>query len=160
MVIKTADLCDQLGPAALACPAPWRCYGGRRVVSGHVQTLRTFEDAALIRQTLATAGMARVLVVDAGGSLQAAVLGDRMARIGMENGWSGVLVYGAIRDVDILGGLDFGVFALGSIPSRGGKAGAGEVGVELAIRGVPIRPGDFIAMDADGVVVTAGELPG
>ena len=154
--IHTADLCDELGPAARVCLAPWRSHGGRHAVSGHVQTLRTFEDAALIRHTLGTPGKARVLVIDAGGSLKAAVLGDRMARIGMDNGWAGVLVYGAIHDVAILQGLDFGVFALGSVPARGGKAGTGEVGVDLTIGSASIRPGDFIAMDHDGVVVTAG----
>lgn len=158
MAIKTADLCDQLGVAAQPCLANWRCFGGRTVASGRVQTVRVFEDAALILQALGDAGHGRILVVDAGASRRVAVLGDRMARIGLDNGWAGVLIHGAVRDVDILGELDFCVFALGAVPCRGGKAGTGEIGVELSLAGTPIRPGDFIAMDADGVVVSK-DLP-
>ena len=155
MMATTADLCDRFAEAAQACVADWRSYGGRMALYGRVQTLRTFEDAALIRQTLGTDGAGRVLVIDAGGSRNAAVLGDNMARLGIKNGWQGVLIYGVVRDVDILRELDFGVHALGAVPVRGGKSGVGEVGAEILIGGVAIQPGDFIAMDSDGVVICA-----
>ncbi len=125
-MVKTADLCDRFVEQAQACVADWRSYGGRSALYGRVQTLRTFEDAALIRQILGTDGAGRVLMIDAGGSRKAAVLGDNMARLGMQNGWRGVLIHGAIRDVDILRELDFGVHALGAVPVRGGKSGVGE----------------------------------
>jgi len=159
MDVSTADLCDRLGPAAQVCLARWTSYGAKEARAGKVQTLRTFEDAALIRQVLGGAGNGRVLVVDAGGSLRAAVLGDRMARIGLANGWAGVLIHGAVRDTGVLRTLDFGVFALGSVPVRAAKAATGEVGVALAVGGVTIEPGDCIAMDSDGVVVTRQPLP-
>ena len=154
MLMKTADICDRYGEAARVCVAPWKSFGARSAVSGVVATLRTFEDAALLRSQLATPGEGRVLVVDAGGSLRAAVLGDNMARLGADCGWAGVLIYGAIRDVEALAQIDIGVFALGSVPARGGKSGVGEVQVELAIAGAAVRSGDFIAIDADGVVLT------
>ena len=154
-MVKTADLCDRFVAEAQACVADWRSYGGRSSLYGRVQTLRTFEDAALIRATLGTAGAGRVLVVEAGGSRKAAVLGDNMARLGMQNGWRGVLIHGAIRDVDTLRELDFGVHALGAVPVRGGKSGVGEVGVDISVGGATIHPGDFVAMDSDGVVVCA-----
>lgn len=156
--MKTADLSDRHGEDARICLADWRRFGAKTSLYGRVQTISTFEDAALIRQTLGSAGEGRVLVVDAGASRRAAVLGDRMARIGIHNGWSGVLVHGAVRDIDILGELDFGVHALASVPMRAGKAGTGEVGGTLMIGGVTIRPGDFIAIDCDGVVVLSGEV--
>lgn len=153
MSIKTAELCDREIEQARVCLAPWRSFGQRSAVSGHVSTLRTYEDAALLRQQLGLPGEGRVLVVDAGGSMRAAVLGDNMARLGAQNGWAGVLIYGAIRDVDELAEIDWGIFALGSVPLRGGKQAIGECDVEVSIEGIFIRPGEFIAIDADGVVV-------
>lgn len=154
MQINTADLCDRLGPAAQVCRVNWQSYGGRAAVSGRVQTLRVYEDAALIRATLASSGQGRVLVVDAGASLRVAVLGERMARIALEHGWAGVFIHGAVRDVQMLGGLDIALFALGHTPLRGGSSGSGELGVTLSMAGILIRPGAFLAADRDGVVVT------
>ena len=122
--------------------------------------MQTFEDAALIRQVLESDGHGRILIVDAGASRRMAVLGDRMGRIGMEHGWAGVLVYGAVRDVDVLKELNFGVWALGSVPSRGGKTGVGSSGVALSIAGTAIKPGDFVAIDSDGVVIVDSATPG
>ena len=161
MLITTADLCDRDGSDARPCIADWRSFGGRKSATGLVQTVRAFEDAALILQTLNTEGEGRILVVDAGGSRRVAVLGDRMAGVGMKHGWTGVLIYGAVRDVEALGGLDFGVFALGCAPMRCNMAGTGEIGVELSIAGTPVRPGDLIAVDADGVALSrCPMLPG
>lgn len=154
MRITTADLCDRLGESAQVCRGNWRSYGGNPVVSGRIQTLRTYEDAALIRQTLDTPGLGRVLVVDAGTSLRVAVMGDNMARLGLANGWSGVVINGAVRDVHILGSLDMGIFALGHTPLRGARSGLGELGATLTIAGVLIRPEAGITIDMDGVVVT------
>ena len=155
MPMKTADLCDRLSADAHVCLAPMRSFGGRRAVAGRIATVRTFEDAARVRQQIALPGEGRILVVDAGGSLRAAVLGDNMARLGLHNGWAGVLLYGAVRDVDELAALDFAVFASGSVPARGANEGTGEVDTQVTFGGAVFRPGDFIAIDGDGVAVTA-----
>ncbi|MCD2512460.1 ribonuclease E activity regulator RraA [Comamonas endophytica] len=152
MKLSTADLCDQ-NPQARACVAPWQSYGGRSAFGGRVVTVRAFEDAGLIRQKLEMPGHGCVLVVDAGGSLQRAVLGDRMAASGARNGWAGVLVHGAVRDTVALAAMDFGVVALGRVPARGTGHGTGECDVALRIAGVDIHPGQLLALDADGVVV-------
>ncbi|RZL66360.1 MAG: ribonuclease E inhibitor RraA [Variovorax sp.] len=151
--LKTADLCDRLGADAQVCLAPMRSFGGRRAASGPIATVRAFEDAALVRQQLGQPGEGRILVVDAGGLVRVAILGDNMARLGAQNGWAGVLVNGAVRDVDALGQLAIAVFALGGVPARGGNAGVGEVGVELRFGGIAFAPGRQVAMDSDGVVV-------
>lgn len=152
MKLSTADLCDQ-NPQARVCVAPWQSYGGRGAFGGRIVTVRAFEDAGLIRQKLDAPGHGCVLVVDAGGSLQRAVLGDRMAALGARNGWAGVLVYGAVRDTAALAALDFGVVALGRVPARGTGQATGECDVALRIAGVDIHPGQLVALDADGVVV-------
>ena len=151
---KTSDLCDQLGTEVQVCMAPMTSYGGRRAASGRVACVRTFEDAALIRAQLAQPGEGRILVVDGGASNRVALLGDNMARLGMENGWHGVIIHGAVRDVDALASMNFAVFALSSVPLRGGNSSVGEHGVELRFGGVVFIPGHFVSMDGDGVVVT------
>ncbi len=151
--MNTADLCDQLADARV-CIAPWQSYGGRSAFRGYVHTVRTFEDAGLIRQMLETKGQGRVLVVDGGGSVRRAILGDRLAVLGARNGWAGVLIHGAIRDREALRDLNVGVLALGCVPVRGGGEGTGEVDVDLDLCGVTIRVGEYITIDPDGVVVT------
>lgn len=159
MNIRTADLCDQLGPQARVCLGDWRHFGGKTIFSGPAATVSTFEDAGLVRQLLSQAGEGRVLVVDAGASLAAAVLGDRLAQLGIQNGWTGALISGAVRDTDTLRRLGFGVVALGSVPRRGGKTGAGTCHQALQLGGAPIHPGDWVHVDSDGVVVTSQPLP-
>ena len=150
---RSADLCDQLGSAAQLCQAAWQSYGGRASASGRIQTLRCQEDAGLLRQTLDTAGDGRLLVVDVRASLRVAVLGDRMARIGLDNGWAGLLIYGAVRDTELLAGMDLAVFALGRTPLRGTGNGGGELGLALQLGGASLQPGDYRVMDPDGGVV-------
>lgn len=150
---STADLCDRLGAAAQVCAAPWRSYGGRTAAAGPIATVQADADAGLVRQQLGTPGAGRVLVVDAGGALLHAMLGERLARLGLAQGWAGVLVHGAIRDAQALQALDFAVFALGSVPARAGLQSTGRCGGALHLGGAHLQPGQWIAMDADGVVV-------
>jgi len=152
MKLSTADLCDR-NPQARVCVASWQSYGGRSAFGGRVVTVRCLEDAGLVRQKLESPGHGCVLVIDAGGSLQRAVLGDRLAALGRAQGWAGVLVHGAVRDTAALAAMDFGVVALGRVPARGTGDGTGECDVVLRIAGVEIHPGEIIALDADGVVV-------
>lgn len=150
---RTSDLCDLHGDAVQVCKAPLVSYGGCRAATARIACVRTFEDASLIRAKLETPGEGRLLVVDAGGSLHAAVLGDRMACIGIANGWRGVIVNGAVRDVEALAALDLVVLALGCVPRRGGSAGFGECDVRLELGGITFIPGDTLALDADGLVL-------
>lgn len=151
--MKTSDICDQAADAKV-CVAPWRSFGGCAAFSGRIATIRTYEDAGLIRQKLETTGYGQVLVVDGGGSLQRAIFGDRMAALGMSNGWAGVLVYGAVRDTESLAKLEFGVCALGSVPARGCLNGRGDCDVTLTLGGAHVAPGEYIVVDTDGVVIT------
>ena len=98
-----------------------------------------------MKDVLATPGEGAVLVVDGGGSLESALMGDIMASSAVENGWAGVIVYGAIRDRDVLATLDLGVKALGSNPRKSVKDGVGEVDVPVEIGG---------GADADGILVS------
>jgi regulator of ribonuclease activity A len=106
-----------------------------------------------LKRTLGEAGDGRVLVVDGGGSLRVALVGDMIGALARDSGWAGIVINGCVRDVEALGQLDLGVLALGSNPRPSAKGGAGEVDVPVELGGVTFRPGDSLYADADGVVV-------
>jgi regulator of ribonuclease activity A len=80
-------------------------------------------------------------------------MGDLIAGLGVTNGWAGVIINGAVRDVAVLRTLDLGIKALGSNPRKSGKTGAGERDVQVSFGGITIRSGDQVSSDDDGIVV-------
>ena len=155
---KTADLCDEFSGELDICLAQFRSFGGRRSFSGEVETIRTFEDVALVRQCLEAPGQGRVLVVDGGGSTRVALLGDRLSTKAIENGWAGVVVFGAVRDTEMLAGMDLGVMALGTVPARGAFNGTGEIGIPVQFGGAEFAPGRYAYCDLDGIVASSRPL--
>jgi regulator of ribonuclease activity A len=153
--VGTADLYDEYGEALQSCDLQLRQYGGRAVFSGPAVTVRCVDDNVLLRSVLTEPGDGRVLVVDGGGSLHTALMGDLIAGSGAGNGWAGVVINGAVRDVAALRTLDLGIKALGSNPRKSGKTGAGERDVPVSFGGITVRPGDEVTSDDDGVVVRA-----
>ncbi|GGK79515.1 ribonuclease E activity regulator RraA [Ornithinimicrobium pekingense] len=151
--IGTADLYDEYEERLESCDLQLRQYGGRRVFAGPIATVRCREDNALVKATLATPGEGRVLVVDGGGSLHTALMGDLIAASAVSNGWAGVVIHGAVRDVAALAELDLGVKALGSNPRKSAKTGAGERDVVVSFGGATFTPGAQLVSDDDGVVV-------
>lgn len=156
MEANTADLCDRFGDQVQVCNAQLHSFGARSTAQGTIACLRTFEDAALLREMLGQSGHGRVLVVDGGGSIRAALLGEKMARLGKANGWSGIVINGMVRDVDQLQQIDLAIFALGKVPTRGGNAGTGEQGIAVRFGRTDFLPNDYICMDADGVITIPG----
>jgi len=152
---STADLADALGDRASVCATPFRQFGGRRRFAGLIRTVCCFGDNLLVRSALESPGHGAVLVVDGGGHLGCALLGDRLATLGVTNGWAGAVIFGAVRDSVALAGLDFGVKALGTHPRRSAKTGAGQSGVRVTFGGVDFEPGHWLASDDDGVLVAA-----
>jgi regulator of ribonuclease activity A len=154
MTIVTADLYDERGDRLGSCDLQLRQYGGRHAFSGPIVTVRCREDNALLKSVLSEPGEGRVLVVDGGGSLHAALMGDLIAGMATANGWSGVVINGAVRDVVALRELDLGIKALGSNPRKSGKAGTGERDVPVTFGGVTFHPGAELFSDDDGILVT------
>ena len=153
MTTATADLFDERGDELDSLALQLHDIGGRVEFDGPVRTVRCHRDNALVKAVLATPGEGAVLVVDGGGSLESALVGDLIAASAVEHGWSGVIVHGAIRDREAIGRLPLGVKALGSNPRKSAKHGLGEVDVPVRIAGVTFTPGRHVWADADGVVV-------
>jgi regulator of ribonuclease activity A len=154
----TADLFDDHGDALQSCDLQFRQFGGRRRFSGRIRTVRCHQDNVLVRQVLSGPGDGQVLVVDGGGSLHTSLVGDVVAGLAKGNGWAGLVVNGAVRDVVALAGLDIGLKALGSNPRKSAKEGAGEVDVLVDFGGVSFEPGAHLYSDEDGIVVAATTL--
>ncbi len=152
MNFKTADLCDDHSATLQICEPIFSSYGGRARFFGRISTIKCFEDNSLVREAVAEPGDGRVLVVDAGGSLRCAMLGDLLAAKAVENGWSGVIMYGLIRDSVDIAGMDLGVKALGTFPLKSVKKGIGERDVGVRFAGVRFSPGSHVYADEDGIV--------
>ncbi|SDX60026.1 regulator of ribonuclease activity A [Arthrobacter sp. yr096] len=151
--VNTADLYDELGEDIQSIAIQFHSLGAKSHFSGPARTVRCFEDNALLKSVVSGPGEGAVLVVDGGGSLSRALMGDMIAEIAVSNGWSGVIINGAIRDREAISNLPLGVKALGSNPRKSTKTGAGETDVELTLAGVTIKPGAMVYCDPDGVLV-------
>ncbi|NLO80316.1 MAG: ribonuclease E activity regulator RraA [Xanthomonadaceae bacterium] len=155
---KTTDICDQFSERLRIAAPIFSDYGGRKQFAGKVTTVKVFEDNSLVRAALEEPGEGRVLVVDGGGSMRCALLGDQLAAMAQCNGWAGVVVYGCIRDSADIARIDLGVKALQTHPLRSVKKGVGERDVPVTFAGITIRPGDYLYADEDGVVVADEQL--
>jgi regulator of ribonuclease activity A len=158
MTLSTPDLCDQFGDRLQVAEPRFRDYGGSVAFAGGIETIRVFEDNALVRQVLETAGGGRVLVVDGDGSLRCALVGGNLAALAARNDWRGIVVHGAVRDSAELAAASTGVKALALSPRKSGKSGYGQRGVPVSFAGVTFTPGHYLWADADGIVVAERDL--
>ena len=158
MQFKTADLCDAHSDALQIAEPGFRDYGGHPRFHGQIVTLKLFEDNSLVRDTLALSGHGKVLVVDGGGSRRCALLGDMLAAKAVENGWSGILINGCIRDSADIAQMPLGVKALDTHPLKSVKKGVGETNLPLRFAGVTFNPGASLYADEDGIILSPGPL--
>jgi regulator of ribonuclease activity A len=156
--ISTPGLCDAHEGSIRIVGPGLRSFGGHRAFGGEIVTLRCFEDNSLIKQQVSTPGGGRILVVDGGASMARALLGDRLAAEAARNGWAGLVIWGAIRDVDDIAALPIGVQALGTVPLKSLKLGIGDLNVELCFGGVTSRPGEWLYADNNSVIVAPQAL--
>ncbi|MCG6862456.1 MAG: ribonuclease E activity regulator RraA [Chromatiaceae bacterium] len=158
MSFKTADLFDDFGDRVQVCDPIFRDFGGNSRFFGPIATVKCFEDNSLVKNALGEPGEGRVLVVDAGGSLRCAMLGDLIAASAVRNSWRGVLMFGCVRDSADIAGMDLGVKALATNPRKSEKRGEGQRDIQVAFAGACFRPGEHIYCDEDGILVSAEAL--
>lgn len=156
MGYATADLVDRFEAVIQSCAVQFRDLGGRPRFHGPIRTVRCHEDNARLKSMLSTPGDGAVLVIDGGGSLRTALVGDVIAGLAVKNGWAGLVVHGPIRDSAAIATLDLGIKALGTNPLKSGKTGAGETDVPVSFGGCTFTPGHWLYADEDGVVVLEG----
>ncbi len=129
-------------------------------LSGPALTVKTRPgDNLMIHKALGMAVPGDVIVVDGGGDLTNALIGEIMVAYARSRGIAGFVMFGAIRDVEAIGAGDFPVYAAGVTHRGPYKDGPGEINVPIAIEGMVIEPGDLVIGDADGLLcVPFGEV--
>jgi len=157
---NTPDLCDEFSTEVSVLAPLYHNYGGKQHFSGQVETVKCFEDNSRVKELLATPGNGKVLVVDGGGSLRCALIGDLIAAEAVKNNWQGILIHGCCRDVHELKTMDFGVRALNSMPIRSIRRGVGDIGVPVNVAGVSVDPGMWLYADETGIIVSPKKLGG
>jgi len=160
MTFATADLCDAHPDAVKVCQTAFLSFGKVTAFHGPIRTLSVLDDNALVRQTLERPGQGAVLVVNGGGSLKRALVGDNLARLAIDNGWAGIIIHGAVRDTAVIAAMNIGVKAVGTVPLRADREAIGEIDIPTSFGGVIFTPGDWLYADEDGVIVSAERLHG
>lgn len=158
MDFKTTDLCDEFSDRLQVAEPIFGDYGGAVMFSGSIVTLKVFEDNSLVRTVLEEPGGGRVLVVDGGGSMRCALVGDQLAELAEENDWAGVIVNGCIRDSAAITEIPIGVKAVGVHPLKSVKRGVGERDIPVRFAGVIFHPGYYVYADEDGLLVSEKPL--
>ncbi|KGS14394.1 MULTISPECIES: ribonuclease E activity regulator RraA [Pseudomonas syringae group] len=154
----TPDLCDAYPEQVQVVEPMFSNFGGRDSFGGQIVTLKCFEDNSFVKQQVELDGKGKVLVVDGGGSLRCALLGDMLAEKAAKNGWEGVVIYGCVRDVDMLAQTDLGVQALASYPKRSEKRGEGQLDLPVTFGGVTFHPGEYLYADNNGIIISSSPL--
>jgi regulator of RNase E activity RraA len=109
-------------------------------------------DNLMLHYALDIAQPGDVIVVDAGGDLSNALIGEMMVAYAIKKGVAGIVINGAIRDAASIGAGDFPLFAAGVTHRGPYKDGPGEINVPIAIDGMVIEPGDLVIGDEDGLL--------
>lgn len=154
MTYLTTDLCDTHEDAVRVVEPMFTSFGGKTAFHGQIATLRVFEDNSFVRKALESAGQGRVLVIDGGGSIRRALVGDQLASLGLKNDWAGIVVNGCIRDSRAIAEMDIGVFAIDTHPMKTIKKNVGEADIVVSFGDVDFVPGEWIYADEDGVIVS------
>jgi RraA family protein len=128
-------------------------------LAGPAFTVKTAAgDNLLVHKALDSARAGDVIVVDAGGFLDNAIIGELMMTRAKQRGVAGIVIWGAIRDSAEIGAGTYPVFAAGVTHRGPYKNGPGEINVPIMMGGTPVSPGDIIVGDADGLVAVPQEL--
>lgn len=154
----TPDLCDKYGEAVEVVEPMFSNFGGIESFGGEIVTVKCHEDNSVVKEQVGLPGEGRVMVVDGGGSMRNALLGDMLAEAAAKNGWAGIIINGCIRDVDIIMQTGLGVQAIATNPRKTEKRGLGDLNVDVKFGGVVFRPGHYVYADNNGVIVSKEPL--
>ena len=158
MAYSVPDICDEYIAESAVLEPLFSDFGGKRKFCGEVVTVKCFEDNSLLRDLVRSEGRGKVIVIDGGGSMRRALLGDLLAAEAARNGWQGLVINGCVRDVEILATIDLGVKALGCHPVKTEKRGEGQRDIPLGFAGASIRHSDWLYADPNRIVVTPRQM--
>jgi len=158
MTLSTSDISDKLHPNIQYLEPIYKSFGLKKSFSGYIVTVKCYEDNSLVEEALNSNGKGSVLVIDAGGSMKCAMLGDKRASDAIKNEWEGVIVFGLIRDSVAINTMPIGIRALGVCPLKSVKKGIGKRNLNISFSNVKFTPNEYIYADEDGVIVTKNKV--
>ena len=158
MFIDTSELCDLYAEQVDVVEPIFSSFGGVSNFYGKVTTVKCFESNGLIAEVLEENGEGRVLVVDGGGAVRRGLIDAELAQLAIDNGWEGIIVYGAVRQIQQLENLDIGIHALAPIPVSADESSAGESDIPVNFGGVTFFPEDYIYADLTGIILSQEPL--
>jgi len=150
--LPVANLSDVMSRMTAGGAALHAMHAGGRMVGPAVTVKTRPGDNLMVHKALDIAQPGDVVVVDAGGDLSNAIIGELMVAHAVQRGLAGIVIFGAIRDSEEIAAGDFPVFAAGVTHRGPYKDGPGEVNVAIAIEGMVIEPGDLVCGDGDGLL--------
>jgi RraA family protein len=148
----TAHLSDNMNRLVAGGAALRPMHGGGKLCGPAFTVKVAPGDNLMVHKAIDIAAPGDVIVVDAGGVLTTAIIGDIMSSLAAKRGVAGMVIYGAIRDSAEIGARRFPVYACGVTHRGPYKNGPGEINTAIALDGMVVNPGDIIVGDADGVV--------
>ncbi|TPG98713.1 ribonuclease E activity regulator RraA [Haemophilus haemolyticus] len=154
MFIDTSELCDLYAEQVDVVEPIFSSFGGVSNFYGKVTTVKCFESNGLIAEVLEENGEGRVLVIDGGGAVRRGLIDAELAQLAVDNGWEGIIVYGAVRQIQQLENLDIGIHALAPIPVSADESSDGESDVPVNFGGVTFFPEDYIYADLTGIILS------
>lgn len=158
MFIDTSELCDIYAEQVDVVEPIFSSFGGVSNFYGKVTTVKCFESNGLIAEVLEENGEGRVLVIDGGGAVRRGLIDAELAQLAVDNGWEGIIVYGAVRQIQQLENLDIGIHALAPIPVSADESTAGESDIPVNFGGVTFFPEDYIYADLTGIILSQEPL--
>lgn len=158
MFIDTSELCDLYADQVDVVEPIFSSFGGVSNFFGKVTTVKCFENNGLIAEVLEENGEGRVLVVDGGGAVRRGLIDAELAQLAADNGWEGIIVYGAVRQIQQLENIDTGIQALAPIPVSADESTAGESDIPVNFGGVTFFPEDYIYADLTGIILSQEPL--
>ena len=158
MFIDTSELCDLYAEQVDVVEPIFSSFGGVSDFYGKVTTVKCFESNGLIAVVLEENGEGRVLVIDGGGAVRRGLIDAELAQLAVDNGWEGIIVYGAVRQIQQLENLDIGIHALAPIPVSADESSDGESDIPVNFGGVTFFPEDYIYADLTGIILSQEPL--
>jgi len=155
-MMSTPDISDKF--PELPCLIGLNSYGAKSVFEGEVVTVVCPNDNSLAKELISQKGNGKILFIDGNASKAVALLGDNLAQQALDNNWSGIVVNGMVRDVEILRSIPLAIYARGSCPKKSNKDNAGNINVDVCIDGVDIKPSFWAYGDENGILISPAKL--
>ncbi|MDA1056349.1 MAG: ribonuclease E activity regulator RraA [Proteobacteria bacterium] len=155
-MMSTPDISDKF--PELHCLVGFNSYGANSVFEGEVITVVCPDDNSLAKELISQKGDGKILFIEGNASKAVALLGDNLAQQALDNDWSGIVVNGMVRDVEILRTIPIAIYARGSCPKKSNKNNAGNIGVDVCIDGVDIKPTFWSYGDENGILISPTKL--